>query len=105
MPDYRLGRLNGRFVVSWWEDGRRRRYRLDATTQGQAQSEAIDLIRRKRDAPNGSTVAELWEAYRKDKDGRRVAVAMRHEWKAVGPHFGHLRPDQVTTDLCRDYTK
>jgi len=29
---------------------------------------------------------------------------MMHEWKAVGPHFGHMRPDQVTTDLCRSYT-
>ena len=21
--------------------------------------------------------------------GRRVAIAMKHEWKAIGPHFGH----------------
>jgi integrase len=30
---------------------------------------------------------------------------MKHEWKAVGPHFGHLRPDQVTVETCREYTK
>lgn len=106
MPDYRLGRLKGRHVVSWWgEDGKRRRYRLDATTQGEAQREAIDLIRRKREAPSGSTIDALWEAYRKEKEGRRVAVAMKHEWKAVGPHFGHLRPDQVSVDICRAYAK
>ena len=103
MPDYHLGRLKGRYVVSWWEGGKRRRYRLDAATQADAKREAIDLIRGKRDAPSGSTVAELWEAYRAEKEGRRVATAMKHEWKAVGPHFGHLRPDQVTTKTCREY--
>ena len=105
MPDYRLGRLKGRWTVSWWEDGKRKRYRLAAATQGDAQREALDFIRRERDAPAGSTVAALWEAYRKEKEGRRVAVAMLHEWKAVGPHFGHLRPDQVSIDTCRAYTK
>src|SRR3990167_5259229 len=29
---------------------------------------------------------------------------MMHEGKAVLPHFGHLRPDQVTVDLCREYS-
>lgn len=105
MPDYRLGRLKGRWTVSWWEDGKRKRYRLAAATQGDAQREALDFIRRERDAPAGSTVAALWEAYRKEKEGRRVSVAMMYEWKAVGPHFGHLRPDQVSIDICRAYIK
>jgi integrase len=30
---------------------------------------------------------------------------MQYEWNAVGPHFGHLRPDQITTDTCRAYTE
>lgn len=30
---------------------------------------------------------------------------MGHEWKAVGPHFGHLRPDQITMETCRSYTR
>ena len=103
MPDYRLGRLNGRWVVTWWQDGRRRRYRLDAAGEGDAKRQAIDVIRRERAAPQGDTVATLWEAYRKEKEGRRVAAAMGHEWKAIGPHFGHLRPDQVTVETCREY--
>ena len=107
MPEYRLGRLKGRYVVTWWEDGKRRRYRLEAsvTNVKDAEREALDLIRQKRaEKPGGQTIKALWEAYRKEKDGRRVAVAMKHEWRAIGPHFGHLRPDQVTTELCRDYT-
>lgn len=107
MPDFTIGKLNGRFVVSWWEDRdgirRRRRYRLEADTRGDAEREALDLTRRALTAPEGSTIADLWEAYRKEKEGRRVATAMKHEWKAIGPHFGHLRPDQVTINLCRAY--
>ena len=104
MPEYRLGRLKGRFVVSWWEGGKRRRYRLKATRREDADREALDLIRRTVEAPKGATIAQLWEAYREDRKGRRIAVAMKHEWKAVGPHFGHFRPDQMTVALCRKYT-
>lgn len=105
MREYRIGRLNGRYVVSWWEDsGKRRRYRLDALTAKDAEREAIDVIKRETVAPPTTTVADLWEAYRQEKQGRRVAAAMFHEWKAVGPYFGHLRPEHVTTEKCRGYT-
>lgn len=105
MPgDYRIGRLNGRYVVSWWVDGKRRRYRLDARDAKSAEREALDVIKREAVAPVGATVADIWEAYRAEKEGRRVAVAMKHEWKAIGPHFGHLRPDQIKTSTCRAYT-
>lgn len=103
-PEYKIGRLNGKFVVSWWVDGKRQRYRLDAATQADAAREAIDVIRRVTIKPEVATIAILWEAYREEKEGRRVAAAMKFEWAAMGPHFGHLRPDQVTTDVCRDYT-
>lgn len=105
MPEAKLGRLNGRWVVSWWENGKRRRYRLDAGDQASAQREALDLIRRETAGPAETiTVATIWSRYQAEKDGRRVAVAMGHEWKAVGPHFGHLRPEHVTTEVCRSYT-
>jgi integrase len=104
MSGYSIGRLNGRFVVSWWEDGKRRRFRLEARDAKSAEREAIDVIRRETHKPATATIADLWEAYRGEKEGRRVAVAMKHEWKAMGPHFGHLRADQITTDVVRAYT-
>ena len=60
MPgDYRIGRLNGRFVVTWWgDDGKRRRYRLDAQSRTEAEGAALDLIRRERSKAAGATVAE-----------------------------------------------
>lgn len=105
MPEYRIGRLNGRFVVSWWGDnGKRRRYRLAAQSRAQAEGEALDLIRQNRAKAAGQTTGELWDLYREEKAGRRIADAMAFEWKAMAPVFGHLRPDQVTIDLCRAYT-
>lgn len=106
MPaEYRIGRLKGRFVVSWWVDGKRSRHRLDARTRAEAEAEAIDVIRKETARPPGTTIADLWEAYRREKDGRRVAVAMGHEWKAMRSHFGHMRPDQITVQTCRSYTR
>jgi len=104
MPnEYRIGRLNGRYVVTWWVDGKRRRHRLDAQSRKEAEAEAIDVIRRETVKPNTVTVADLWEAYRKEKDGRRVAVAMKFDWVALAPYFGHLTKEQITVDVCRAY--
>lgn len=107
MPsEYRIGRLNGRYVVTWWgDDGKRRRYRLDAQSRAQAEGAALDLIRRERAKAAGHTIDELWTLYREEKAGRRVATTMEFEWRAMTPFFGHLRPSQVTIDLCRAYTE
>lgn len=104
MPEYRIGKLKGRFVVSWWgDDGKRRRYRLDALTRTAAEGEAADVIRRERARAAGSTIDELWELYRQEKSGRRIATAMEFEWRKMKPFFGHLRPDQTSTELFRSY--
>lgn len=68
MSEYRIGRLNGRFVVTWDDHGKRRRYRLDALTAKGAEAEAIDVIRaqtrthrhRHRRHPMGSLPPALW---------------------------------------------
>ena len=61
------------------------------------------MIRRERSKAAGATVAELWALYREEKNGRRIAETMQFEWRKMQPFFGHLRPDQVTVDLCRAY--
>lgn len=104
MPEYRLGRLKGRFVVTWIDAGKRRRYRLDALTAKDAEREAIDRIRRETIQTGTATVETLWTAHRQDHAGRPIAETMRHTGKAILPHFGALRPDQVTVDYCRAYT-
>ena len=104
MRNFRIGRLKGRFVVTWREqDGRRRRYRLDACTLAEAEREAIDVIRREIAPPKGMTVSEIWESYQADLGTRPTAKTISYTGKAVLPHFGELRPDQITTEHCRAY--
>jgi integrase len=103
--EYRIGRLDGGFCVTWWVDGKRRRYRLDALTRAAAEGEAANKVREERAKSAGSTIAELWELYRKEKQGKRVAEAMKFEWRIMQPFFGNLRPDQVTVELCRAYAE
>lgn len=109
MPDrdFTLGRLKGDWVATWTEDGHRKRYRLFPRTDGgQSRREAEDALRllaaqfRRQDDP---TIGAIWEEYRREKEGRRVAEAMMFEWRAMRPFWGHLKPVDVTTDKCREW--
>lgn len=104
-PDYAIGRLLGRFVVTWYDSaGRRRRFRLVADTLRKAQAEARDVVDREmRGRPGGPTVADLWAAYRGERQGRRIAAHMEQTGKSLLPAFGHFRADQITTADCRAY--
>lgn len=102
--ELRVGRLNGRFVVSWWENGKRRRYRLEAQSRAAAETEALAVFQAETLKDLGTTIGALWEAYRQEKAGRRVAVAMKFEWKAMAPHFAHMEPSQLTIEACRAYS-
>lgn len=108
MPDeakYRIGRLDGGFCVSWWEDGKRRRYRLDAQSRKEAEGEAIAVVQRETVKDKSPTVKTLWDLYRTEKEGRRVAAAMKSEEAFILPHFGALRFDQIGIDTCRAYVR
>lgn len=103
MHEFKIGRLRGECVVSWWADGKRRRYRLGTHDRKEAESKALDVIRRETLNASGETWADLWEKYRAEKSGRSVAVTMGYESKAVLGHFGQLRPDQTTIEHSRSY--
>lgn len=104
MPQYRIGRLKGRFVVTWNDGATRRRYRLDALTAKEAEREALDVIRKETLPKDASAVADLWAGYVAHLEGRPAAKTLGYTGKAVLPHFGALRPDQVSVEACRDYS-
>jgi integrase len=105
MQNYRIGRLKGRFVVTWTEPkGTRRRYRLDALTAKEAESAALDLIRKETLPKDAKTVADLWAGYISHLADRPAATTLKYTGRAVLPHFGAFRPDQITVDQCRAYT-
>ncbi len=100
----RLGRLKGRWTVSWDEGGRRRRFRLEAGDDKGAEREAIDRYRLEQIGRDTRvTIGEIWESYRAEKQGRRVADAMRLEAAQIGPRFFHLRPDQISVAMVREH--
>lgn len=100
----RIGKLGGRFVVTWIdEDGTRRRHRLQAADKKAAEAEGRDVFRRETARSNHLLISDLWEMYRSEKQGRPIAETLRHTGKAALSHFGALRPDQVTTQDSRNY--
>lgn len=108
MPDISIGRLRGGYCVYWTDaKGKRSRHQLAARTRAEAEAEAIDVYRLKHfaQAQTGATVAQIWNEYRADLGDKPTAKTMGYTGKAVLAHFGHYRPDQITTDLCRSYAR
>ncbi|QBX34624.1 site-specific integrase [Paracoccus liaowanqingii] len=104
MRQISIGRLKGRFVVSWKsDDGRRKRFRLEALSRKEAEAEAIDVYRRETITTSGETVEALWKLYLNEREGRAIVKSMSSTVKAMMPFFGALRPDQITVEHCRDY--
>jgi len=105
---FSLGQLKGEAVAVWRENGKRRRFRLGVFTEQQGRA-ALDGFARQQDALAGrtaETVGDIWERYFADRaaDGKKTDNLANH-WKALGPRFALLSPDDVTADVCRDYAK
>ncbi|WP_322997449.1 site-specific integrase [Castellaniella sp.] len=100
MPEFSLGKLNGRFVVTWREGGKRRRYRLDALNREDA-DRALEAFRRQHNVLAADTVSQLWDAYCVEKEGKAVLETMKYTWRALSPNFGHLSPQEITTQVCK----
>lgn len=106
MREYKIGRLKGRYVVTWRDDtGTRRRYRLAAQTAKDAEREARDVMIEASAPIVGVVVAQLWQAYQNEVSGRRQAAKLAQVGRNILPVFGHLTPSQITADDCRKYTE
>lgn len=104
MSSIRIGRLRGGFCVYWTTpDGKRTRHQLNARSREEAEAEAIDVYRAKTPTPRGQVTEQIWQDYLAERQGRAVAKTMGYTGKAILPHFGALRPDQITTEHCRAY--
>lgn len=80
--------------------GRTERVSLRTSDLGEARQALTDWLAQ----PVGETVGEIVEAYLADKDKTAIrACDLRGSWKQAKATFAHLRPDQVTRELCRAY--
>ncbi|WP_408607910.1 tyrosine-type recombinase/integrase [Albibacillus kandeliae] len=101
-----MGRLRGGFCVSWYDGGKRRRHKLASRTRKEAEAEALDVYRHETIIPDeGCTVERIWAEYIASLGDKPAAATLRYTGKAILPHFGKLRPDQIEIHHCRSYAE
>lgn len=108
MPDFRLGRLRGEFVVVWEEGGKRRRYRLGTRDPKEARATLREFISR-RDArlgqPDRQGLAEIWTDYVAEKRAEGKSVSRQLDaWKRLAPVFGGMDTGELSAGDVRAYT-
>ena len=108
-PDeIRLGQYRGDWVAQWRDPDKgtqRRSLRLPASADRGDAERALEIYRRSFQTQGEKTVGQLMEVYFLDKDATAITPArLRFAWKALQPHFGHLRPEHIDREKCRAYT-
>jgi len=101
MSEYRVQLRRGVYHAVRTVNGQTVPVSLRTTDLGEAKRRLIDWLAVKP----GDTVADLIAVYLADKDQTAIRANDLHwSWKQAKDHFGHLRPDQITRNVCRDYT-
>lgn len=100
MSVWRIKRYRGQYAAVRSFNGKTERRSLRTSDYQEAQRQFADFV---KPLP-GKTVCEIVEAYLDDKDKTAIrAAGLRDAWKQSKAHFGHLRPDQITRETCREY--
>ncbi|WP_423227683.1 tyrosine-type recombinase/integrase [Salipiger profundus] len=99
-----MGRYRGGRCVTWVKpDGKRARFKLSGSSPSEVEAEAVEIWRRENPPPKEPTVADLWEAKRLHLGDRPTGKTMTYTGNAILAHFGYLRPNLITTEMCREY--
>lgn len=105
MPAYRVGRLKGRFTLVYYDaSGKRRRYRLNARDAEEAHRVAPGVFA-ELTSPQGGVIADLWDAFIRDRRERPITVTMGFTWKALQRRFGRMTSNAITVDDCRAHVQ
>jgi integrase len=100
VSEWRIKLYRGKYAAVRSFGGQTERFSLRTSDLGEAKRRLADHDAR----PTGDSVGELVASYLADKDKTAIrAVDLRGAWKQAEKTFGHLRPDQITRDLCRAY--
>jgi integrase len=103
MSDFRLQRFRGGWAVAEYRDGKRiSRRGLDASDAADAAEKFRQVVEAAK-RPATPTVSALWEAYRADRAGRRIAENMEWSGKPILAFFGNQLADSISVARCRDY--
>lgn len=99
---YKLKLFRGRWYITWTGPNGSKRTSTGEKNQDDARRFLEDFLAA-QSRPKSVTVEWIWDAYRKEKKEQPVSTRMGHEWKSIGPHFGHLEPHHITVDHCKAY--
>ena len=101
MSDWRLVKHRGKYALAYGHP--RKRISTGTADRGRAEAIAGEIWRR-LSAPPSDLIADVWQAYVKDRK-QTVARADRFDslWAALGPRFGHRLGTAITAQDCRDY--
>jgi integrase len=106
VPEYRLVQHRGRYSLAYTDTERGRvRVALGTHDRGLAEARARDIWNA-RHAPQSERIADLWEAYARDRQSVIARPdALRSTWAALQPHFGHRLGKAITPEDCREYER
>lgn len=104
---YALGRRTHGYVVTWRDEGSKRRcYRLGETVEAKARAALIAFAtaHAKASAATAVTVGDIMARYIADRahDGKSTSKQVV-SWKALAPYFAALEPMAIDKALCRRY--
>lgn len=99
----RIKLYRGRWYAVWREKGTTRRKSLETVDRGTAERRLADMLRLSALERGGRTVERIVKEYMQDKSSIPSYHSLASALRAVLPHFGHLRPDQITRERCRTY--
>jgi integrase len=104
VPEYSVQRLRGGYAIVWRdEQGKRRRYGLDATDRSSAEAEARQWWTRETDAAR--TVGGIVLDYIASREQAEIASTgrQRDAWKAMKSFWENVDPERIDAAMCRKY--
>lgn len=100
--DVRIKLYRGAWYAIWREGNGTKRAALHTKDRGAAERNLIDFV--KLNSAELETVSDIMLAFQEDRRGKPSESRIIDAWKRLKPHFGHLRPPDVTRQCCREYT-
>lgn len=94
----RLANYRGTWCVYWREGNQSKRHSLRTDDKRLAEQRLKDFL--KASVRPRETIEDVFTAYMEEKGD-----AAKWNWKALQPYFGNMRPDQITREACKDYTR
>lgn len=99
--DIRLKLYRGKWCAVWLERGATKRASLRTASRPVAERNLVAFLA--ANAGPRETAADIMTAYLADREGRPSHSRAVDAWKRLAPHFGHLRPADISRQTCREY--